>query len=420
MKSVVRILAFLSFLLMLISPTVFQVPRGVIIVVTVFLMLIGYCFLNFKQKFASEALIINAVCIAVSVCSLVIGVANNNPGALPSVTVYILWPVLFIWLAGFIKEYHFLDELCKIIDIGVTVNFIVLVALFLGGLVADLGFINEIILNMGGRAGINEEGLEFSLPTMGVFIYAFGYYAAKLYLFNSQLVGKRALFNVDLMIFIMCIFALLSSGRRGFWLAAIVGILALIVIGILSEVRRLRFKDISRVSAYLFIWGIFFSWFLEFLGIDLTIYIDAMLSGFSFDDSANSSATRRKVQFYALIEGWSQSPIFGAGLGASANERTEFNPQPWAYELQYVALLFQFGLLGFLVYLSGITWMIFRSIYLSAKDFDFAKRILPLIVGLICILSANATNPYISKFDYLWTIFLPLAYLNVRLSKSRP
>jgi hypothetical protein len=42
-----------------------------------------------------------------------------------------------------------------------------------------------------------------------------------------------------------------------------------------------------------------------------------------------------------------------------------------------------------------------------------ALVIVPALMGLICFLVGNATNPYLAKFDSLWVLFLPLAILNV-------
>jgi hypothetical protein len=40
------------------------------------------------------------------------------------------------------------------------------------------------------------------------------------------------------------------------------------------------------------------------------------------------------------------------------------------------------------------------------------------LTGMTTFLIANATNPYLEKFDCLWTVFLPLAVVNVSLLKE--
>jgi len=44
---------------------------------------------------------------------------------------------------------------------------------------------------------------------------------------------------------------------------------------------------------------------------------------------------------------------------------------------------------------------------------------LPVLAGTSCFLIANATNPYLAKFDYIWVIFLPVALINIWLLDSK-
>ena len=47
-----------------------------------------------------------------------------------------------------------------------------------------------------------------------------------------------------------------------------------------------------------------------------------------------------------------------------------------------------------------------------------AELMIPMLVGLSGLLIADATNPYLEKFDEMWTLFLPLAVINRRLSQA--
>jgi O-antigen ligase len=118
---------------------------------------------------------------------------------------------------------------------------------------------------------------------------------------------------------------------------------------------------------------------------------------------------------------WSARPIFGAGFGAVASDNfgSSVEDVPWAYELQYVALLFQVGVFGMLVYGGAVLWLMYQLINKSKANPDYAILMIPSLVGLSCFLIANATNPYISKFDYLWTLFLPVGLVNFALLNNR-
>jgi O-antigen ligase len=109
-------------------------------------------------------------------------------------------------------------------------------------------------------------------------------------------------------------------------------------------------------------------------------------------------------------------PIFGAGLGASVVGSIRSETMPWSYELSYVALLYQTGIVGFLVYAAAIVWTFWRGIQVIGEGGQPAQIMIPLLVGLCGLLIANGTNPYLGCFDEMWTLFLPLAVINYRLA----
>ena len=164
----------------------------------------------------------------------------------------------------------------------------------------------------------------------------------------------------------------------------------------------------------LILFGIYI--YLYFIyGFNLQSLIKMFLEGFDFQHSG--SAIAPKTQFYALLEEWSKYPLFGAGHGAGVSYLRS-TKQPWAYELCYVALLYQTGLIGFLAYSSGIILMFWKGIGMIRSGQYPGIQILPVLVGTTCFLIGHATNPYLGKFDYMWVIFLPLAFINLWLLKG--
>ncbi len=92
---------------------------------------------------------------------------------------------------------------------------------------------------------------------------------------------------------------------------------------------------------------------------------------------------------------------------------------PWAYELYYLALLFQTGLLGFMAYGAGVAWTHVMGLRVIREGGPLGEMMLPILVGTSCFLIANATDPYLARFDGLWVIFLPLAVVNLWLLSRR-
>jgi len=149
----------------------------------------------------------------------------------------------------------------------------------------------------------------------------------------------------------------------------------------------------------------------------LGVLLDTFAVGWDFTEE--QSALDRREQFFPLLQGWSESPIFGSGHGASVAGSIRSDEMPWAYELSYLALLFHTGMLGFLAYMSGVAWIFWMSLKIIRFGDHFSLYMLPLLVGFSCFLIGNASNPYLEKFDYMWVIFLPVAFINFWLLDRR-
>ena len=65
-----------------------------------------------------------------------------------------------------------------------------------------------------------------------------------------------------------------------------------------------------------------------------------------------------------------------------------------------------------LAYAAGIAWIFWRGVKIVAEGGPLAELMIPMLVGFSALLIANATNPYLEKFDEMWTLFLPLAVIN--------
>ncbi len=104
-----------------------------------------------------------------------------------------------------------------------------------------------------------------------------------------------------------------------------------------------------------------------------------------------------------------------AEVGASALGPLRSVEMPWAYELSYAALLFHTGIIGFLIYSSGVICIFWMGLKIMRSGHWLGIYMLPVLVGTTCFLIANATNPYLEKFDYIWVIFLPVALINIWL-----
>jgi len=204
---------------------------------------------------------------------------------------------------------------------------------------------------------------------------------------------------------------ILLSGRRAFFLSYGLSISVLVLLLSLFE------KDIGTNARLKLVKIIFFlisliSILFFFTEINIQNYVENFFSIFDF--SSNYSNIERANQLVSLLEGIYQAPLFGHGAGASASYIRSVE-QPWAYELSYVAFVFQYGVLGLILYFSGLLYIIINMLKMS-QDLSLHKEcrvfLISFMIGLVSFLIANATNPYLAKFDYMWIIFIPVMLIN--------
>jgi O-antigen ligase len=212
----------------------------------------------------------------------------------------------------------------------------------------------------------------------------------------------------------------LASGRRALLLVTFMA--PLITFFFLrfhpSQTWRLSIRAFFRAVAFLAVSSVIVLLLIDIIyEVNLSSLFDRVSEGFDFRATTfDEGAGARHEQYLALIRGWFENPLLGAGHGASAYGSIRSETMPWAYELSYVALLFQVGLLGFLAYVAGVVWIYWVGIRMIGEGGALAHMMIPGLVGMTCFLVATATNPYLARFDGLWVLFLPLAVINYRLS----
>ena len=121
---------------------------------------------------------------------------------------------------------------------------------------------------------------------------------------------------------------------------------------------------------------------------------------------------RREEQYAALLDGWSENLILGGGHGSYVPASLRSETMPWAYELYYLALLYQTGVVGMTFYTAGVLWIYWMGVKIIREGGVLARMMFPTLVALSCFLIASGTNPYLPRFDGLWVIFLPVALIN--------
>ncbi len=402
----------LFFFFMLLFPAGFTRERGGILAVLLFFVLVKILYQQRSGiRLAQPIVEITSACVLVSLLWMAWGAANNAPGALQVGSVFVVWPILYMILIGLMSN---LKQLQPFLTTIVIATFGVEL-LCIGILLESSGIINiDLISRLEPlNAAVNllyEGNAQFNISSMSTFAFGLPFLVAKI--LYARKLSRWSLFEI--FVLLLGVVIILFSGKRAFWIIVAISPIVFVsfakIIGekiALQRILPLIFVSVAGVG-------------LAFAVYDFKVatMVDIFVQGFQFGDPNNVSAYRRAEQFDALVKGWEENPLFGAGHGAAAEDKKGELTEAFAYELGYIALLFQVGILGLAVYAVAVGWLFAQSIRIMVRNFATRDALLPLLTGTSCFLIANATNPYLNKFDYLWVIFLPAAFVNAILLRS--
>ncbi len=341
------------------------------------------------------------------------GAVRDAPGALRVGTVYILWPIVYtVFVAGAARPRVQRALIRTMIAAAIAVPLYILS--FVLWRIGWLPGFMYVPLDQGQDIGIYAGFIELNVHSLSSLLFLVPFVSACLLTWPAEddlPMGRGWLW----LALLAGVGVVLISGRRALLLSVAIGPpLALLMRMALPRVTR---QATTRLLMATVIGAIFCAaavlLYLHQLGFTLQGLIDMFMEGFDF--SGDYSASLRRQQLIALLDGWATNPLLGAGHGAAAPGLVRSPEMPWAYELSYFALLFHVGIVGFVAYASGVIWICWAGLRLIRQVPRQGRMMLPALVGMICFLIGNATNPYLEKFDYLWVIFLPVAILNYGL-----
>jgi hypothetical protein len=330
------------------------------------------------------------------------GFLRGNPGAIRVLSLWLVWPLVYLTFSTLLKQENSYRWLKKIFTASL-VSVVFYSYLYLGnasGLIPDQLYFE---LEQGQNVGFYEGFVEYNLYSISSLIFLLPFYLH--YLLERYKQNGRISLAALLLALSSLLLALLS-GRRALLLALLV--LPLIILlsnKFLGNEKKLRLRTSGILILSLCSGSVFF--IATTFDLKYDAIVEMFLIGFDFT-SSDISASLRAVQFSALLDGWLDSSfLIGAGNGAVAaiSRSDEF---PWAYELTYIYLLFSTGLLGTLIYFGWYGYGLIRLREASQERPDLIMYTAPILTASVGFCLAASTNPYFGKFDYLWIVLLPL------------
>lgn len=391
--------------LVVFAPTVYSSIKALLLILA--LMALGLRFARTERLGVHPAVLCRTVLFsATGLFFVLVGSLRGNPGAMKMAPVFVAWPIVFTLLIGGINDRL---RLARIVQVLVAATIAIEVYTY-SFLFSEAGVLpGPLFIPLPLDLSVNGNFTEYNSLSITSLLFLVPFLIGAMILWPRTLdapVRRRSL----LLALILGMPLVLLSGRRGLWVAvglapitALVfrtwlrgsgpGLIpwrrSLLKAGLVGLVSLVAVQATTGVGT-----GWIWKWFQQ-----------------GFDFSAGDAGLGRNLQFHALIRGWTESPLIGKGLGA-VSEVVRAQDQPWAYELVYIAMLFTTGIVGVAIYAYGGVWILRQAKRMTRDGYENSPVLLSLLVGTIGIVVANATNPYLTKFDGMWNLFLPIAFIN--------
>ena len=408
---------YILFFLMLFVPTRYQPVKAILLALVLSIILTSILMHDGKIQIHKTVLMWTVFYLALGFFWISLGFIREAPGALRVSTVYLLWPVAYTALVAGISNEKILRTIIRaLVFISIAIEiYSASYILHSAGLLPDFLYID---IDQGQAIGFYSGHVEYRLFSIDSLLFLVPFLVAALLTWpkNSDMpVSRRWLWCA----FVLGIILVLLSGRRALLLiVAISPVISLALrhflpgrVGIRNKKLVIRVFTGCAVMLPVIIFGL-----SSVFDFNMRSVWEMFSEGFDF--TGDISALIRHDQFFALVDGWIQYPLFGAGHGAAVEFKRSLE-MPWAYELFYVALLYKTGLIGFVLYASGVVWIFWMGVRMIRLGHALGIQILPVLTGTACFLIGNATNPYLGKYDYIWVIFLPVAFINLYLLRIR-
>lgn len=388
------------FVLMIIFPNALQIPKAILLAIVI----LGIMTIAHGYSVNSNHIIWITIYVISNLFYIFYGVLLSNPAPLKYFPVYVLWPLVFFFLAQNLKQkllYRFFSVFIYCLTFINIAGIVAFILFNWGGVESFLMF--DILIKPGFPF------LAISGPIVTSFIF--------LFFFNLTLVmisEKKS--KIGILNFILGIIFILLTCRRVLFLNLVIGIFIVYFFSSISSTYR---GKILSKTVKLAVWlpalfFLVFSFAISYAGFSFSDFFNLVIDAFGDGDVSDP----RVDQTMALYRGWLEHPFIGNGTGVDAAvSRSEV---PGTYELSYHAMLFERGILGFIIYF--ILYIILniwcvRSMKHSILD---SKYTIAYLVALTLFMIANATNPYLNAFDFLWILFLGFVFCNKKLYSTNP
>lgn len=318
------------------------------------------------------------------------GAMGNLENSLSFFKLYFVWPFIFLIMNLIIENYNLQKDFEVALYISLIFIFIMTMNIYLSALgmphFALLDNISQEIA-FGSHDGYTKIGLD----SLGNLFFINAYIISKFLLCpSSKKVNKLFL----LLMVVCCLITCVIAGRRFLIISTILTPFVLMTVMFISKIPTAKiFRHVIFLYTLSFI--IIILLLIYILDFSPYQYIERVL----FIGKHFEGVDYRMTKIDQLLSFWEDHGIlFGTKFMADN------------FEITYVKLLVDTGLIGFVLYVFIYFYsifMLYRNI--SCKQISTYKQ-LPIFIGLLMFYFAILSNP-LSSFSFMWAQFLPISYI---------
>lgn len=364
---------------------------------TILMLLLALLLINFFSKKTSvgmsRPIVFFSIFSAINALALFVGVLHGNPdqAIVDGLRIGVIFPIIIALLWTSLADFNYGKYINVIVEISAICIFVFISLVILKEIGIGYSFPETFIEENLLRVGLGEGYLQVTSHNVGSLFFIAGY------LLYYAVASQREKINILSVSVLFCtLLTAMLSGRRALQLAIFLAPLFLFFTAkIFAENKSITGRIIKLwlivvLGVAMFLVYLFFNGHLNFDG-----FVDRFVLVFEDDGGARTS------QAASLFSAFLSNPFFGSGIGGTTDV-IRSDDAPWVYELTYLQLFFNFGIVGMalfgLLFFSEI-WRIGHNARYS--NINYSIEVKSMFSGVIFLMFGSATNPYLGSFEFL-------------------